>query len=112
MNWSFWLGTMSAILNILFIADFFAYAFTGSSLAAVCFTGEHETLSEIILTMYPGMSTAEFIAANGILMGVSVLLVLLSIWFAYASSGIIVDDSSCQVCPRSKSKLSFRRSKQ
>lgn len=94
MNWAFWLGTLSAILNILFIIDFASYAFTGQSLAALCFAEDH-SLADFFLDVYPDMSTSEFLAANGILLGVSVLLVLLSIWLAYASSGIIVDDSSC-----------------
>ena len=93
MKWQFWLGTMSAILNILFIIDFAAYAFTGQSLAALCFTDDHGSLADVILTVYPEMTTGEFLAANGILLGISVVLVLLSIWIAYATSGIIVDDS-------------------
>ena len=102
MNWQFWLGSMSAILNILFIIDFAAYAFTGQSLAALCFSDDHESLSDVILTVYPEMTSAEFLAANGILLGISVILVLLSIWIAYASSGVIVDDSNCPVCPKQR----------
>ena len=102
MNWQFWLGSMSAILNILFIIDFAAYAFTGQSLAALCFSDDHESLSDVILTVYPEMTSAEFLAANGILLGISVVLVLLSIWIAYASSGVIVDDSNCPVCPKQR----------
>lgn len=100
MNWQFWLGSLSAVLNILFIIDFASYAFTGLSLAALIFSGDHQSLSDFILTVYPEMTSWEFLAANGILLGVSVCLVLLSIWIAYASSGVIVDDSSCQ-CPKS-----------
>lgn len=102
MNWQFWLGSMSAVLNILFIIDFAAYAFTGQSLAALCFSDDHESLSDVILTVYPEMTSGEFLAANGILLAISIMLVLLSIWIAYASSGVIVDDSNCPVCPKSK----------
>lgn len=95
MNWNFWLGTLSAVLNILFILDFAAYAFTGSSLAALIFGDGSSSLSDVILTYIPDMTAAEFIAANGILLGISVFLVLVSIWIAYASSGVIREVSSC-----------------
>lgn len=95
MRWDFWIGTMSAILNILFIVDFMAYAFTGSSLAALTFGDGSSSLSDVILTYIPDMTAAEFIAANGILLGISVFLVLVSIWIAYASSGVIREVSSC-----------------
>lgn len=95
MNWNFWLGTLSAVLNILFILDFAAYAFTGSSLAALTFGKGSSSLSDVILTRIPDMTAAEFIAANGILLGISVFLVLVSIWIAYASSGVIKEVSSC-----------------
>lgn len=108
MNWQFWLGSMSAVLNILFIIDFAAYAFTGQSLAALCFSEDHESLSDVILTVYPEMTSAEFLAANGILLGISVILVLLSIWIAYASSGVIVDDSNCAPCACRKTKEAKR----
>ena len=108
MNWQFWLGSMSAVLNILFIIDFAAYAFTGQSLAALCFSEDHESLSDVILTVYPEMTSGEFLAANGILLGISVILVLLSIWIAYASSGVIVDDSNCAPCVCRKNKEAKR----
>lgn len=99
MNWNFWLGTLSAVLNILFILDFIAYAFTGNSLAALTFGDGSSSLSDVILTYIPDMTAAEFIAANGILLGISVFLVLVSIWIAYASSGVIKEVSSCN-CKR------------
>lgn len=101
MNWNFWLGTMSAILNVLFIADFVSYGITGNSLAAVI-SGDTGSLSDLLLEHYPGMTSAEFLAANGILLGFSVFLLLLSIWIAYASSGVIRETSSCKCDRRPK----------
>lgn len=94
MNWTFWLGTLNAVLNILFIADFFAYAVCGKSLAAFM-VDDSGSLSDLLLDVYPGMSAGEFMAANGILLAFSCALLLVSIWIAYASSGVIVEDSSC-----------------
>ncbi len=99
MRWDFWLGTMSAILNILFIVDFVAYVFTGESLAALTFGDGSSSVSDLVLDYVPGMTSWEFILANGILLGFSVFLVLISIWIAYASSGIIREVSSCN-CPK------------
>lgn len=99
MKWDFWIGTMSAVLNVLFIADFFAYALSGESLAALMFGDGSSSVSDLVLTYLPGMISWEFIAANGILLGFSVFLVLISIWIAYASSGVINDVSSCN-CPK------------
>lgn len=106
MNWSFWIGTLSAALNVLFIADFVSYMVSGQSLAAFSFsTG---SLSDLILQVHPGMTPEEFMIANGVLLGFSVLLLLLSIWIAYAAAGVISDDSSC-ACPR-RSTTGRRRS--
>lgn len=101
MNWNFWIGTMSAILNVLFIADFIAYAITGNSLAAVTF-GDAGSLSDLILDIQPGMSSAEFLIANGVLLAFSVSLLTVSVWIAYASSGIIEETSSCSCGRRPK----------
>lgn len=101
MNWGFWIGTLNAVLNVLFIGDFIAYAATGSSLAAVAFGGS-DSLSDLILDIRPGMSSAEFLAANGILLGFSVVLLTVSVWVAYASSGTIVETSSCSCGRRRK----------
>ena len=81
MNWGFWIGTLNAVLNVLFIGDFISYAATGNSLAAVAF-GEAGSLSE-------------FLIANGILLAFSVVLLTVSIWMAYASSGVVMETSSC-----------------
>lgn len=101
MNWAFWLGTLNAVLNVLFIGDFISYAATGNSLASVTF-GETGSLSEVILDIQPGMSAAEFLIANGVLLAFSVSLLTVSIWIAYASSGIIQETSSCQCGRRPK----------
>lgn len=100
MNWNFWIGTMSAVLNVLFIGDFISYAVTGNSLASVI-SGDAGSLSDLILDVYPGMTSGEFLAANGILLGFSCVLLLLSIWIAYASSGVIKETSSCSCRRRS-----------
>lgn len=94
MNWTFWLGTLNAVLNVLFIADFFAYAVCGKSLAAFI-VDDSGSLSDLLLEVYPGMSAGEFMASNGILLAFSCALLLVSIWIAYAGSGVIVEDSSC-----------------
>lgn len=94
MNWGFWIGTLNAVLNVLFIGDFISYAATGSSLAAVAFGGS-DSLSDLILTIHPGMTPSEFLIANGILLAFSVGLLTVSIWIAYASSGVVVETSSC-----------------
>lgn len=101
MNWNFWLGTMSAILNVLFIGDFISYAVTGNSLAAVTF-GDAGSLSDLVLDVHPGMTGSEFLIANGILLGFSVVLLTVSVWIAYASTGIIVETSSCKCGRRPK----------
>lgn len=98
MNWGFWIGTLNAILNVLFIADFISYLVCGKSLAAWT-VGDVGSLSDLLLDVSPGMTASEFLAANGILLGFSAFLLTVSIWIAYASSGVIVDDSSCS-CPR------------
>jgi len=92
MGWPSWLAVFSAILNVLFIVDFAAYAFAGRSLAAIIF--EDNSLSDILLRYYPEMSSWEFLTANGILLGFSIFLLSVSIWVAYKDSGIIVDSSS------------------
>ena len=107
MNWGFWVGSLNAVLNVLFIADFISYLICGRSLAAWT-AGDVESLSDLLLDVSPGMTPSEFLAANGILLGFSVLLLSASIWIAYASSGVIVDDSSC-ACPR-RSTTGRRRS--
>lgn len=94
MNWGFWIGTLNAVLNVLFIGDFISYAATGSSLAAVAFGGS-DSLSDLILTIQPGMTPSEFLIANGILLAFSVGLLTVSIWIAFASSGVVVETSSC-----------------
>ena len=94
MNWGFWIGTLNAVLNVLFIGDFISYAATGNSLAAVAF-GEAGSLSDLILTIQPGMTPSEFLIANGILLAFSVVLLMVSIWMAYASSGVVMETSSC-----------------
>ena len=93
MNWGFWIGTLNAVLNVLFIGDFISYAATGNSLASVAF-GETGSLSDLILTIQPGMTPSEFLIANGILLAFSVLLTV-SIWIAYVSSGVVMETSSC-----------------
>lgn len=92
MNWAFWIGTLNAVLNVLFIGDFIAYAATGKSLAAVAF-GDAGSLSDLILTVQPGMTASEFLIANGILLAFSVVLLTVSVWIAYASSGVISERS-------------------
>ncbi len=98
MNWAFWIGTLNAVLNVLFIGDFIAYAATGKSLAAVAF-GDAGSLSDLILNVQPGMTASEFLIANGILLAFSVVLLTVSVWIAYASSGVISERSSC-ICKR------------
>lgn len=90
---SFWLATFSVILNVLFILDFITYAFYGESIAAFIFADQ--SLSSLLLTYYPEMTSWEFLAANGMLLAFSVILLALSIWIPYRESGIIVD-SSCR----------------
>lgn len=98
MRWTFWLGFMSMILNILFIVDFMAYAFFGKSLAALCFE-DNSSLGDLLLRYYPEMTSAEFLAANGILLGVSIGLLLISIWIAWYEAGVIQETSGCN-CKR------------
>ncbi len=100
MKWSFWLGFLSMVLNVLFIIDFMTYALYGKSLAAISFK-DGGSLADLLLQYYPEMTAAEFLAANGILLGVSVMLLLLSIWISYYGTGVIVENSSCECkCPR------------
>ena len=100
MKWTFWLGFLSMVLNVLFIIDFAAYAIYGKSLAALWFD-DGGSIADLLLQYYPEMTSAEFLAANGILLGVSVMLLLLSIWISYYGTGIIVENSSCECkCPR------------
>ena len=100
MKWTFWLGFLSMVLNVLFIIDFIAYAMYGKSLAALTFD-DGGSLADLMVQYYPEMSSAEFLAANGILLGFSVALLLVSIWVSYYGSGMIIENSSCECkCPR------------
>lgn len=100
MTWTFWLGFLSMVLNVLFIIDFAAYAIYGKSLAALWFD-DGGSIADLLLQYYPEMSSAEFLAANGILLGASVLLLMFSIWISYYGTGVIIENSSCECkCPR------------
>ena len=100
MKWTFWLGFLSMVLNVLFIIDFAAYAFYGKSLAALWFD-DGGSIADLFLQYYPEMTSAEFLAANGIMLGASVLLLMFSIWIYYYGTGVIVENSSCECkCPR------------
>jgi len=100
MKWTFWLGFLSMVLNVLFIIDFAAYAIYGKSLAALWFD-DGGSIADLLLQYYPEMSSAEFLAANGILLGASVLLLMFSIWISYYGTGVIIENSSCECkCPR------------
>ena len=100
MKWTFWLGFLSMVLNVLFIIDFAAYAIYGKSLAALWFD-DGGSIADLLLQYYPEMSSAECLAANGILLGASVLLLMFSIWISYYGTGVIVENSSCECkCPR------------
>lgn len=87
-------GFLGMIINVLFVVDFIVYAVWGRSLGSLCFDGN--SLADFLLTYYPEMSSAEFIAANGFLLGMSVLLICLSAVVALVNTGQIVDSSSCR----------------
>lgn len=91
MDWKFLLALSSAVLNVVFILDFICYAFCGMSLAAAAF--DSASLSDLLLTYYPEMTSSEFLAANGILLGFSAVILSVSIWATYYTAGIVRDCS-------------------